>query len=444
MLGFSAKLKAGAKNSNGMPLSYTDWLLDDPRDPSDPAFVPNAIYASKTEAKAYLMRGFTSVREVGGVGHLARTSIDNKTVPKEADNKKGPTVNVLQQPGPRLWTAGAVISATGGHADAETELADKFKMIADPDTMKYQERLELAYQLDRFGFRTANGVAEVQQAVRNQFVKHVELIKITTGGGISTPHDPIDATTFDGDEVAAAAEVAKGYNTYVTTHAYEGKTIARDIPRGVRMFEHADLLTDAAARMVKAREGKKDSNGTNIGPWLGISPFFDNEYANPKEGPSIEKQKTIQKGTLQSYALVKKYRIKNLAWGADVMFEPGGSIKAPKIIAHLPEDLAPLRHWKNKKGQVVDYKYSNFDILKMVTANNGEVLVMSGPRTPYLGADYSELKSGSIGVIRPGAVADLLLVDGNPLESLDIFYDVEKNLRIIMKDGVIYKDTLTK
>ena len=437
IMGFSKKF-----NSPGSGLTLSDWLVEDKRDPSDPGFIPNAITATKKEANRYLMNGFTSVREVGGVATRVRSEIDPKEVLIDPADPKGPRQLVLGLPGSRIWAAGAVISATAGHADNETDFSSKFRLIKSPDLMTLEEREELVYQFDRFGLRTADGVAEVQRAVRDQFVKGADLIKITTGGGISSPHDPIDVTTFDNNEVTAAVQVATGYNTYVTTHAYAGRTIVRDISRGVRMIEHADLLNDAAARLVKRKENKKDEQGRNIGPWLGISSFFDNEYANPKEGPSLLKQKQVQKGTLLTYALVKKYRINHLAWGADVMFEPAGMVKAPKMIAHLPEDLAPLKNWKNQKGQKVNYAYSNSDILKMVTANNGEVLEMSGPRSPYLGSDGSAIAGGNIGVIKPGAVADLLLVEGNPLDSLDLFYDVDRNLLLIMKDGVVYKNIL--
>jgi imidazolonepropionase-like amidohydrolase len=124
------------------------------------------------------------------------------------------------------------------------------------------------------------------------------------------------------------------------------------------------------------------------------------------------------------------------------MFQMTGGTNTPKVIAHLPDDLAPLKHWKNDKGKKVNYAYSNFDILRMITANNGQVLTLSGPRTPYLGADGHYLQEGNIGVIREGAVADLLVVEGNPFQSLDMFYDTDKNLLMIMKDGVIYKNTL--
>ena len=426
----------------GSNLQMGDWLKEDNRSPDDPAFVPNAIWSAKEEAKLRLYQGFTAVREVGGAAHLVTDSIDPHEIPLDPAKPKGPKVKIIGEPGPRVWNSGSVISATAGHADLQTDLAEKFKLFKDPDMMNLVEREELVYQLDRFGLRTANGVADVQEAVRNQFVKGANLIKITTGGGVSSPHDPIDATTFDNDEVIAAVQVADGYNTYVTTHAYEGKTILRDITHGVRMIEHANLLNDAAARLIKRKEKKKDKYKNPVGPWLGISPFFDNEYANPKEGLSALKQKQTQAGTLKTYMLAKKHMLQNIGWGSDVVFEANGGVKAPHMIAHLPEDLAPLKRWKNAKGQRVNHSYSNFDILNIITKKNGEVLTLSGPRTPYLGSNGDYLKRGDIGTLRPGSVADLLIVDGNPLNSLDIFYDVEKNLKLVMKDGIIYKNDI--
>jgi len=347
LINFATKL-----NEPGSGLTFRDWQVDDKRDPADPSFIPNAIHATKQEAAANLMRGFTSVREVGGIAAKVRRDLNPHETLIDPTNKKGPKQLVLSEPGPRIWAAGAVISSTAGHADGQTELASRFHLFKDPDVMTAIEREDLILQLDQFGLRTADGVAGVQKAVRDQFVKDVDLIKITTGGGILSPHDPIDATTFSGDEVSAAVQVAQGYNTYVTTHAYNGDTIIRDISRGVRMIEHADLLTDAAARMVKRKESKKDADGRNIGPWLGISAFFDNEYADQQEGPKIDKQKQVQEGALKAYALAKKYKLKHVGWGSDVMFQMTGGTNTPKIIAHLPVDLAPLKHWKNDKGKL--------------------------------------------------------------------------------------------
>lgn len=393
--------------------------------------------ASLTEAENRLMSGYTAVREVGGVGHLVKGCVDTTL------NDKG--VATIGRPGPRILYAGAVISPTGGHADAETDLEESFHIIKNLDQMSVQQRENLIMQADAFGMRKADGVSEVKRAIRDQFVKGAQFIKLATGGGSSSPHDPIDATTYSADEVRAATEVTDGLNTYATTHAYESYTVERDLSQGVQMVEHGNIITDKTASMLKAREKKQDARGIDTSVWLDISPFFDNQFANPKDGVHLLKQRITQKGTLCSYGYIKKHQLQNVGFAVDVMFEKGGAVKAPMILAHMPKDLEPLTRpgtGHQCVGLDKPYHYSNFDILKMAVYNNGQILTKSGPRTPYAGTDGTYLKPGTIGVIAPGAVADVILVNGNPLESLDMFYDVKENIRLIMKDGIVYKNTL--
>ena len=405
-------------------------------------YLEAATQSALEEAEATLLRGFTSVREVGGVGHLARKQID----PSVDTSEKDKTRLKLGKPGPRIWTSGAVISATGGHADAATDFqADGvgLDMIDQKLGMMTPEELELwAHKYDDFGLRIADGVPQVLKAVRDQFVKGANQIKITTGGGISSPHDPIDLQSWTQAEIDAAVETANGYNTYVTTHQYTGVGIVRDLKSGVRMIEHANILDDKAAKYAASLQTKKDAQGRPIGPWLSISPFFVNAYANPKEGIYRDKQGLVQAGTLASYGYAKKHRFENLAFGSDPIMDPNGGEKSPKILAQLPYDLAPLKQFRDVDGKVRDYSYSHFELIRMATGNNGRVLTMSGPRTPYKGTDSKPLTEGFIGVIKPGAVADMILIDGNPLVSLDFLYDVKTNIRLIVKDGVIYKNTL--
>ena len=405
-------------------------------------YIAGATQAALDEAEATLLRGFTSVREVGGIGHLARIQID----PSIDQSEKDKTRLKLGKPGPRIWVSGAVISATGGHADAGADLQADGKGIDMIDQklgiIPFEERDLFEQKLDEFGLRVADGVPQVVKAVRDQFVKGANLIKITTGGGVSTPHDPIDLQSWTRAEIDAAVETAKGYNTYITTHQYTGVGILRDLKSGVRMIEHANLLDDQAARYAASLQKKKDDQGRSIAPWLSISPFFVNAYANPKEGIYREKQMQTQAGTLRAYGYAKKHGFENLAFGSDPIMDPNGGEKSPKMIAQLPYDLAPLKQFRDVDGNIKDYSYSNFEIIRMVTANNGLVLTMSGPRTPYKGSDGKPLSEGAIGVIKPGAVADMILVDGNPLTSLDFLNDVKSNIRVIIKDGVVYKNTL--
>ena len=215
---------------------------------------------------------------------------------------------------------------------------------------------------------------------------------------------------------------------------------------GVQMIEHANLIDEKTIRLVKSKQNLREAYpARNTSVFLNISPFFNNKYDGSSQlsGYSLDKLRIVEASTTNAYALAKKYKIKNMGWGSDVMFLPGGATVAPLMLAHMPIDLAPLKHFKiegqNKYG---DYSYSNHDILRMATYNNGLIVTKSGPRTPYLGIDGSYLKDGLIGYIGPNAVADILLVNGNPIDDLSIFEDPSSNIKLIMKDGIIYKNTI--
>ena len=149
--------------------------------------------------------------------------------------------------------------------------------------------------------------------------------------------------------------------------------------------------------------------------WLSAQPFLDNEFSNRM--PTAEgqaKANLVYAGTDAAYRLAKKHKLKT-AWGTDILFDPA-------MTANQGAILASLAQW-----------YSPVEILKMATAVNAELLAMSGPRNPY---------PGRLGVVEEGALADLLLVDGDPTADIGLIANPEKNLVVIMKGGRIYKNTL--
>ncbi|MBN9000898.1 MAG: amidohydrolase family protein, partial [Rhizobiales bacterium] len=151
------------------------------------------------------------------------------------------------------------------------------------------------------------------------------------------------------------------------------------------------------------------------GAWWSLQPFLADEDSNPKSNPvQRQQQEEIAKGTVRAYELTKKHKVKT-AWGTDILFNPKG-------VANQGKQLTKVSRW-----------FDNADVLRMATAANGELLAMSGERNPY---------RAKVGVIEPGALADVLLVDGNPLENLALIADPEPNLKVIMKDGRIFKNTL--
>jgi len=327
-------------------------------------------------AKKQLLRGFTTVRDLGGASFSLKTAID---------------AGMFE--GPRIFPSGATISQTGGHGDFGLPI----DVPRDPSApLSYMERSGMTI--------IADGDQEVLKRSREQLRQGATQIKLMAGGGVSSNYDPLDVAQYSEEEFRAASLAAENWGTYVAVHAYTPRAIQAAIRGGVKCIEHGQLMDEATAKMMAEK---------NI--WLSLQPFIEDGASTFAEGtPNRIKQKEMFNGTDQAYALAKKYKIKT-AFGTDILFDPNN---APKQGARL----ATLARW-----------YSNFEILKMATADNAELLAMSGPRNPY---------PGKLGVIEEKAYADLILVDGDPLADIKLVQDPEKNFILIMKNGKIYKNTI--
>ena len=332
---------------------------------------------SKSTAEALLMRGFTSVRDMGGNVFWLKKAID--------------TGELL---GPRIWPSGAMISQTSGHFD-----------FSPLDNIPTTKDTPLS-RSDRLGINiVANGVPEVLLRSRENLKQGASQIKIATGGGVSSNFDPLDVTQFTEEEVRAAVNTAADWNTYVATHAFSPGSIQRAIQMGVKCIEHGHLMDEETAQLIAK---------TNT--WLSMQPILDDEDALIPEGsPQTQRDKFLQtvKGTDNTYRLTKKYNIKT-AWGTDTLF-------SPRLASRQLFQLTKMVRW-----------YEPWEVLKMATHDNQELFAMSGPRNPY---------PGKLGVVEEGALADLLLVDGDPLADITVLEDPEQNLLVIMKDGQIYKNS---
>jgi imidazolonepropionase-like amidohydrolase len=221
---------------------------------------------------------------------------------------------------------------------------------------------------------------------------------------VSSHYDPIDVSQYTEAEFRAAVDAAENWGTYVAVHAYTPRAIQTAIRAGVRCIEHGHLMDEATAELI----GDK-------GIWLSAQPFLNNDFSNPMPTPEGEaKAQQVFAGTDAAYGFARKYRLKT-AWGTDILFDA-------KMTAHQGAILATLERW-----------YRPAEILKMATSVNGELLGMSGPRNPY---------PGKLGVIEKDALADLILVDGDPLANLKLIADPDRNFVLIMKDGRVVKDAL--
>jgi imidazolonepropionase-like amidohydrolase len=247
---------------------------------------------------------------------------------------------------------------------------------------------------------------EVRLRAREQLMQGATQVKLTAGGGVSSPFSPIDVSTFTEPELRAAVEAAENWGTYVAVHAYTPVAIQRSIAAGVKCIEHAHLMDEKTAQLMAEK-----------GIWLSTQPFLDDEDAPRALGPA-EQEKLLQvmRGTDTVYALAKKYHLKT-AFGTDILF-------SQELAKRQGAQLTKLTRW-----------YTPVEVLKMATATNGELLAMSGLRNPY---------PGKLGVVEEGALADLLLIDGNPIDNIKLIEDPAKNFILIMKDGKIYKNLLAR
>lgn len=327
-------------------------------------------------AEKTLMRGFTTLRDVGGPSFSLKKVIDDGVYA-----------------GPRIYPSGALISQTSGHGDFRVPTA----LPREPGApLDYSERMGLN--------AIADGADEVLRRTRENLMRGASQIKLMAGGGVASNYDPLDVSQYLEREIHSAVEAEENWGTYVTVHAYTPAAMQAAIRAGVKCIEHSQLMDEEAARIIAEK-----------GIWLSLQPFLDDADAIPFPEGSINRIKQLQmvKGTDTAYALAKKYKIKT-AFGTDTQFDS-------KLATRQGAQLAKLAKW-----------YTPAEVLKMATADNGELLRLSGPRNPY---------PGTIGVIEDGALADLLLVDGDPLANIRLIEDPDKNFAVIMKDGKIYKNT---
>ncbi|QIG92713.1 MULTISPECIES: metal-dependent hydrolase family protein [unclassified Bradyrhizobium] len=327
------------------------------------------------EATATLMRGFTTVRDMGGPAFSLKRAIDEGLVA-----------------GPRIYPSGAMITITSGHGD--------FRQLSElPRTIG-----GMLSRMERIGgAMVADSPDEVRVRAREQLMQGATQVKLTAGGGVASPFSPLDVSTFTEPELRAAVEAAENWGTYVAVHAYTSVAIQRSIAAGAKCVEHGHLMDDATARLMAEK-----------GIWLSTQPFVDLSGASALGPAEQDKMRQVVAGTDRVYGFAKKYKLKT-AFGTDVLFSKALADRQGAM-------LTTLTRW-----------YTPAEALTMATSTNAELLGLSGPRNPY---------PGRLGVVEEGALADLLLVNGDPIDNIKLIEDPAKNFLVIMKDGKVYKNLL--
>jgi len=329
------------------------------------------------QAEATLMRGFTTVRDLGGPVFGLKRALD-----------EGVMI------GPRIYPSGAFISQTSGHGD--------FRFVFEvPRTLGGP----LSHSEVEGVAAIADSPDEVRLRAREQLRNGATQIKLMAGGGVASPHNPIESTQYTEAEIRAAVEAADNWGTYVTVHAYTARAIRQALAAGVKCIEHGQLIDEPTAKLLADKD-----------IWWSLQPLLDDEDVPALSAESRKKALEVFAGTDNAYQLAKKYKVKT-AFGSDVLFDA-------RIANRQGAILAKLVRW-----------YTPSEALEMATADNGELMALSGFINPY---------PGKLGVVEEGALADLLLVDGNPLENIKLVENPDKNFLLIMKDGAIYKNALPK
>ncbi len=336
----------------------------------------NYIY-STADAKAMLMRGVTSIRDMGGDTFGLKEAIDEGLVV-----------------GPRIYPSGGTISQTAGHGDFRfpNQRHPKFGGTVTPI---YEQGH--SYIVD--------GVPQVLAAVRENLRHGASQIKVLAGGGYASPADPLLGNQFTFEEMKAAVDTAADWGTYVTIHAYHPDAINRAIDAGIKDVGHGQLLDEATLRRMAEK-----------GVFLSTQPFT---VCNEPQLDAFSNAKLalVCKGTEFVYNAAKNIPNLKITYGTDLFFVP------PDSFAEQVKMMERLLKW-----------YKPVEILRMATSTAGELFKMSGDmRDPYL--------DGDLGVVKEGAYADLLLVEGNPLNDLKAVTNSD-NLKIIMKDGKVFKNSL--
>ncbi|MBT3622823.1 MAG: amidohydrolase family protein [Gammaproteobacteria bacterium] len=344
----------------------------------------------------FLPSGFTTVRDLCGTGPGLRNLIDSGFIS-----------------GPRMYISGACISQTSGHAD--------FRMDSEAVTPNFGDST-----LERLGITIlADGVDEVLKATRNNLARGADFTKMMGGGGVSSDRDPIESVQGTLEEIGAMVLATGHYGTYGAMHAYHDRSVQRAVNAGIRSIEHGNLMVEPESFKMVA-----DADVWLV-PALGgfAKELMDHPYYGNPANPAHFKAKRVNDNGTNWVKLANLYQI-NMGFGTDIV------VVGKRSSRNLRD--YQITQWGESFG--------NLRTLKAMTSDNGKLMALTGTKNPY---------PNKLGVIEPGAYADLILVDGNPLEDLAVIGAVPSmfktiprdtpsvpSIRLVMKNGVVYKNTL--
>ena len=318
--------------------------------------------------RAFIDRGFTTVRDAGGADWGIKTAVESGLIP-----------------GPRMFIAGRSIGPTGGHND-RTRRTGSGALCNCANAMVFLRSL-------------ADGPDEVRKAAREQIRQGADHIKLMCSGGVASPYDPIDSMQFTVEEITAAVEEANAFGRYTLAHAYTPAAITRAITCGVRTIEHGNLIDAASARLMARKGAYMVAN---------LIAYFAMRERAADFGMTrdmLEKNEAVIDGGLKSLEICKKAGVK-VGFGTDL--------------------LGQLHVEQSREFLLRREVHSPIEIIRQATLIGAEIVRMDG----------------QLGVIEPGAYADLLVIDGDPLRNMELLLGQGAHMSAIVKGGAFHKNRL--
>ena len=347
----------------------------------------SAVVGSE-RAQLMLMRGFTTVRDLGGASTYLTKAIDNGVII-----------------GPRIYSANRMIAQTSGHGDMRAFLDPHPNLEGNKVTSYWEEYHTII----------ADGPDECLRAGRISLRNGAHFLKTFTSGGVTSEFDPLYMVQYTPSEIRAIRTASDQWKTYTTAHCFTDEGAKLAVENGVKCLEHVPMVSEETVKMLVDKGIFMELNVATI---LGRSLEELEAVMSPA---SFAKVKIAIEGQLKALESIAKYEDAKVVYGTDLV-APWGQ---PTLQA---EDQLQLAEF----GFYAKY-FGNLRALRTATSTPGELCALTGPRNPY--------QEGKLGVIEEGAYADIILVDGNPLEDISIM-STDKNFHLVMKDGVIYKNEL--
>ncbi|PZX19871.1 imidazolonepropionase-like amidohydrolase [Palleronia aestuarii] len=287
--------------------------------------------------------------------------------------------------GPRLFVAGRSVGPTGGHNDGRRR-TDFGTRCPCCDALSFVTSL-------------ADGTAEVRKAVREEMRQGCDHVKIMMSGGVASPYDPLDSLQFSMGEVRAAVEEAEAFGRYVCAHAYSPEAITRAAEAGVRTIEHGNLIDEASAGLMA------DKDMFLVANLVAYYAMKERAAEFGMSGEMLEKNDAVIEGGLRSLEICQRAGVP-VAYGSDL--------------------LGQLQADQSREFRIRSEVVSPIEIIRSATTIAAKVL----------------RQEGRLGCLQPGAHADILVVEGDPLGNLDLLAEQGRHMSVIMKGGTMHKCTL--